>query len=98
MAQLFGRDVSGTPLFDLAFARAQLEEAGFSTVDAIEAQTPVRFLDVGAVVYFLRAILWEIEGFDVERDRDSLLAIHARIEQAGELVFADARFLIEART
>jgi hypothetical protein len=55
------------------------------------------FNDVGAVVHFLRKVLWTVPGFAVERYRDQLARLHDRIQTQGPLVAHAQRFLIEAR-
>jgi SAM-dependent methyltransferase len=92
---LFGREPR-RPRYDLAFALSQLTTAGLVIRRAVEAETPTRFLDVGAVVYFLRLAPWTVEGFDVAKDERSLRDLHDLIVADGELVLDDARFLIEA--
>jgi len=57
---------------------------------------PVQFRDVGAVVYFLKAIPWVVQGFDVARDRRSLDALQARLQRGEPLEFTYTRFVIEA--
>jgi SAM-dependent methyltransferase len=49
--------------WDLAFAVGQLQEAGFQISEAREAFPTVTFRDIGAVVYYLRAVPWQILGF-----------------------------------
>lgn len=56
----------------------------------------VTFADVGAIVYFLKAIPWVVQGFDLERHRAPLEALHARAEAGEPLAFTSTRFLIEA--
>jgi hypothetical protein len=48
------------------------------------------------VVYYLRAIPWQIEGFTVDGYREKLLALHEMIERAGGLWLASHRFYVEA--
>ena len=57
---------------------------------------PVRFLDVGALVYFLTAIPWVVEEFDVARHLPRLEALQTRLEAGEPLQFTYSRFLIEA--
>ncbi len=54
------------------------------------------FKDVGALVYYLKAIPWEVPGFSVARDRDVLLRLQRRLEREGQLSFEIGRFLIAA--
>lgn len=55
----------------------------------------VTFADVGAIVYFLKAVPWVVQGFDLERHRTALEALHARTEGGEPLAFTYTRFLIE---
>jgi SAM-dependent methyltransferase len=68
------------------------------TVDRLEQQAlRVEFFDIGAVVYFLRKVLWTVPDFTVDRYRDRLLALHAEIEATGRFTCYAQRFLIAAR-
>jgi SAM-dependent methyltransferase len=80
-----------------ALARAAAEAVGLAVVDLREATLRTVFHDVGAVVYFLRKVIWIVPGFTVDRYRDRLEAMHARIEAGGPFVAHATRFLIEAR-
>jgi len=53
------------------------------------------FNDVGAVVYFLRKVLWTVPGFTAEAYRDRLAALHQQIQREGAFVAHAQRFLIE---
>jgi hypothetical protein len=55
------------------------------------------FFDVGAVVYFLRKVIWTVPDFTVERYRDRLLDMHDHIEANGPFVAHSTRLLVEAR-
>lgn len=57
---------------------------------------PVTFTDVGALVYFLKAIPWVIEDFDVDRRRDVLTSLHRQLQTGRPLQFTYSRFLIQA--
>jgi SAM-dependent methyltransferase len=98
LLRTFGRPVSIGPDFGLAFAVTQLEDAGFEILRAEESDATVRFFDVGAFVYYLRAIPWIVPGFDVDADRDTLHRIHDTIQIHGSFGVGSYRFLIEART
>jgi SAM-dependent methyltransferase len=97
LMETFGRPSSPALDFDLAFALRQLETTGLEIVRAEEAATPSTFLDVGALVYFLRAVPWVVPGFDVERDREALREIHAIIGRDGGFDVAGSHMLIAAR-
>ncbi|MFJ1899282.1 MULTISPECIES: class I SAM-dependent methyltransferase [unclassified Streptomyces] len=78
-------------------ARAAAEAAGLEVVDLRLERLRTEFLDIGAVVYFLRKVIWMVPGFTVERYRPQLAALHRRIEDEGPFVAHTTRFLIEAR-
>jgi SAM-dependent methyltransferase len=77
-------------------AVAAAEAAGLAVVDLREAALRAEFLDVGAVVHFLRKVIWIVPGFTVEAYRDQLRALHDRIQAEGPFVAHSSRFLIEA--
>ncbi len=54
-------------------------------------------LDVGAIVYYLMAVPWLVEGFSVDTHAEHLLRLQGRLESEGELVFEARKTLIEAR-
>ncbi|HEY1928284.1 MAG TPA: class I SAM-dependent methyltransferase [Caulobacteraceae bacterium] len=56
---------------------------------------PVTFLDVGALVYFLKAVPWVIKDFDVRRGQDVLEALHRDCLEGRALRFTYSRFLVE---
>jgi SAM-dependent methyltransferase len=72
-------------------------EVGLDVTDFQEAATRVQFFDVGAVVYFLRKVLWTVPDFSVERYRDRLARLHDQIQVEGSFTCHSRRFLIEAR-
>ena len=65
----------------LSIAREDLEAAGFSILDSQEAFRPIRFWDVGALVWFARIISWEFPGFSVEKCREGLFKAQDILEQ-----------------
>jgi hypothetical protein len=94
---LFGREPHAHRRFDLAFAGPQLEEAGFEVIRAEEADTPMTFHDLAAVVYYLRIVPWAVDAFDPSRDRDTLDHIHRRILDEGEVRIRGSHMLLDAR-
>ncbi len=78
-------------------SRREAEEAGLAVTDIREATLRLEFHDIGAVIYFLRKVIWTIPGFSVPRYRDQLAALHERISSSGPFVSHATRFLIEAR-
>ncbi|NUU25266.1 MAG: class I SAM-dependent methyltransferase [Streptomycetaceae bacterium] len=78
-------------------ARAAAEAAGLDVVDLRAESLRTEFYDIGAVIYFLRKVIWMVPGFTVAQYRDRLRELHDRIEAEGPFVAQTARFLIEAR-
>ncbi len=82
--------------WNLQTARKQLEDAGFTVRLAKEEMLPTRFSDIGAVVYYLKAIPWQIPDFSPEKERLRLLQLHREIIQNGALITHSHRFILEA--
>jgi SAM-dependent methyltransferase len=76
---------------------AAAEAAGLVVTDLREQALRVVFSDVGAVVYFLRKVLWTVPGFTVEGYLEPLRRMHDQIQADGPFVAHAQRFLIEAR-
>jgi hypothetical protein len=92
---LFDRPTHPHRRFDLAFATAQLERAGFVVERAEDANTPMVFRDLQGVVFYLRLVPWAVEGFDPERDRHFLERIQRKLARDGELRISGAHMLID---
>lgn len=69
-------------------------DAGFTILDAQECWRPIKFYDVGALVWFARIIEWEFPGFSVERCRDRLLRAQELLERNGCIEGRIHRFLL----
>jgi SAM-dependent methyltransferase len=80
-----------------AVAVAAARRAGLTVADLRQASLRTMFNDVGAVVYFLRKVLWTVPGFTVEAYREPLRRLHDKIQAEGPFVAHAQRFLIEAR-
>jgi hypothetical protein len=55
------------------------------------------FFDIGAVIYFLRKVIWTVPDFSVERYHERLHEMHEQIEASGRFVAHSTRLLVEAR-
>ena len=73
-------------LGNLSGARSASEKAGFGVVHAAEVYPVTQYTDVGALVYYLKCIPWEIPDFSVERFSDKLLGLHRRVCEEGETI------------
>ena len=75
----------------------RLVDAGFQLLNVQEEFPLSEFTDIGAVVFCLRIVSWQISDFTVEKYRDKLYAIHQDIQAHGPLQVHDHRILVEAR-
>lgn len=78
---------------DVAAATA----AGLVVADLRFEETRIEFFDIGAVVYFLRKVIWMVPGFTVSEWLPRLRELHEQILRDGVFVANSTRFLIEAR-
>ncbi|MFF2041550.1 class I SAM-dependent methyltransferase [Kitasatospora sp. NPDC058170] len=76
---------------------ADARAAGLEVVDLRSERLRMEFRDIGAVVYFLRKVIWMVPGFTVGAYLDRLRELDALIRAEGPFVAHSARFLIEAR-
>lgn len=76
--------------------RAEAEAAGLLVRTMRMEALRMEFYDVGAVVYFLRKVIWMVPDFDIERYLDALHRMHERIECDGVFVAHSSRVLVEA--
>ncbi len=82
--------------WNLEVAVAELEAAGLAIDRAQECFSETRVFDIGAVVYYFKALPWEIPDFSVENYFDALAAIHDRIAAEGYIQTSLHRCLIVA--
>jgi SAM-dependent methyltransferase len=75
----------------------QLEAAGLTIADTQEWSGALSFTDVGAIVYYLKAVPWLVPGFSVEAHLEHLVALQSRFVGGGCLSFSARKYLIEAR-
>ena len=75
----------------------QLKESGFEILRTEEALCPIRFYDIGALVWFARIIEWEFPGFSVASCLDRLFEAQERLEKQGCVEGRAHRFLVVAR-
>ena len=85
------------PLHTLEHNNEMLRRSGFTIQESQEAFTPVRFFDVGALVYFAKIIEWEFPNFSVANSLDSLCQCQKEIENKGFVQGKEHRFIIVAQ-
>ena len=75
----------------------RLHAAGLDVVDVQEWTGRLVFTDVGAIVYYLKAVPWLVPRFSVATHLSQLRRLQARVESGNELSFTARTYLIEAR-
>ncbi|MFJ9628550.1 class I SAM-dependent methyltransferase [Streptomyces sp. NPDC091280] len=88
-------DVSGAR--DPERERAEAEAAGLETIDLRAERLRMEFHDIGAVVHFLRKVIWLVPDFTVEAYEPQLRSLHERIETTGPFVAHSSRHLFDLR-
>jgi SAM-dependent methyltransferase len=74
-----------------------LKAAGLEIVNLQDWAGELSFTDVGAIVYYLKAIPWLVPGFSVVSHSKYLLNLQKRLENLQILTFTSRKYLIEAR-
>jgi SAM-dependent methyltransferase len=77
--------------------RAEAQAAGLQIVDMRLERLRQEYFDIGAVIYFLRKVIWTVPDFSVQRYYQQLRELHQRIEADGLFVAHSSRVLVEAR-
>jgi SAM-dependent methyltransferase len=82
--------------WDLDYALEQFKNEPLRVTAQAEAYVKTIFTDIGAVVFYLKVIPWQIAGFSIERYHQKLLQVHQHILKNNQLVVYGHRFMIEA--
>src|SRR3990172_2222236 len=75
----------------------QMERVGFHIIHAKEEKFLTRLFDIGALIYFLKAIPWQIPNFSIERYRDKLFQLHTYILEHHYYDAKSQRYILQAR-
>ncbi len=75
----------------------QLKKVGFEILKSKKWKGKRTFKDVGAVVYYLKAIPWIVQGFSVKKNLSTLKNLQKKLEKNKKLEFDTARFMILAK-
>ena len=81
----------------LGIETKKFEDAGFAILQSKEAFRPIRFFDVGALVWFARIIQWEFPDFSVDTHLENLLNAQRILEEQGSIDGTIHRFLLAAQ-
>lgn len=83
--------------WNLTTALQELKNNQFEVLYSNEAFAIQRFYDVGALVYYLKAIPWQVPDFSIEKYEKNLYEIHKSIQSKGFFDVKQHRFVIKAR-
>ena len=75
---------------------AGLEDAGLVIDHAEESYPVTRYFDIGAVVFQLRSVPWQVPDFNVRTSEQHLRILDAHIRSTGSFDVKNHRFLIRA--
>lgn len=78
-------------------ASRKFRDAGFEILEEQECFRPIRFFDVGALVWFARIIQWEFPDFSVDTHLEGLLRAQRILEEQGFVEGRIHRFLLTAK-
>lgn len=84
------------PNANLNYQLKLFQNEGFSITLGEEAYRPIKFYDVGALVWFARIIEWEFQGFSVENNFDQLNEAQIILEQNGSIEGTIHRYILVA--
>ena len=82
--------------WDLKKAVVELKAADLNVEDQRAESTKSRFFDIGAVVYYLKAIPWEIPSFSTGRYSQKLRELDKMIRSEGFFEVSTTRFFVMA--
>jgi SAM-dependent methyltransferase len=85
------------PGWTLESCLPKLQAAGLAIITAEDWSGKLTFTDVGAIVYYLKAVPWNVPGFSVQTHFPTLLKLQHQLEADDGLVFTARKFWIEAR-
>ncbi|MDE2172734.1 MAG: class I SAM-dependent methyltransferase [Patescibacteria group bacterium] len=82
----------------LSVVLRKMKDLSFKIIQSNEWKGTIRFTDVGAIVYFLKAIPWIVDDFSVDSHIEYLNKLQSILDKKGELKFSISRFLISAES
>src|SRR5699024_3364163 len=96
--EAFGVDInSAFGDWNLTTALAELDMQHFEVISSNEEYPVQRFYDVGALVYYLKAVPWQVPNFTTQMYEQELYAIHEKIQADGYFDVIEHRFMMRLR-
>ncbi len=83
--------------WNLQAAIDQLNTTGLKVIKSNEDITKTRFYDLGAVIYYLQAVPWQVPDFTVEKYEEELFTLHEFLETQGFMDLTCHRFFLIAK-
>lgn len=83
--------------WDLSFATAQLEAAGFAIAETAAGDAALVFAGAGAMAWYLTSLPWVWPGFSIQEHAGALRRLHRRIAAEGPLRVPQPLFWLRAR-
>lgn len=93
----FDSETENNNEWNLEKASKDLLNSNFVILDSKEIMSKTRFYDIGAVLYYLKAIPWQISDFSIEKYYSRIVDLHNEIEQKGLFDSTCHRFIVIAK-
>lgn len=99
LVELLYPNVPDSPAPDnyLSITKQKFINTGFKIIEGQEAFRPIKFYDVGALVWFARIIEWEFPDFSVDKHLKELWKTQEILEKKGRIEASIHRYLMVAR-
>lgn len=85
------------PGLNLKEQKKQFEQKGFEILQSDECFRPIKFFDVGALIWFARIIQWEFPGFSVDKCFEQLRKAQEILDEKGVIEGQIHRYLLVAK-
>ncbi|MGI5839216.1 MAG: class I SAM-dependent methyltransferase [bacterium] len=84
----------GSLHWNLDSAVTALRAAGFRIIEQAEEYPVTRVYDTGAIIYYLKAIPWQVPDFGIDRYYEPLVGIYNAVRDQGYVEMREHRFLL----
>lgn len=88
---------TGYKKWSLRSLTRDVKNAGLKVKFAKEWSGKTEFKDVGAIVYFLKAVPWVVGNFTVKKYFSHLEKLQRRLNKGEKLIFTEVKFLVMAK-
>lgn len=91
---------AGSPFtspFTLDTELERFQQHGFTVIQSQQCYPPVKFYDIGAIVFWAKVLPWAFPEFSVHSHLPKLKTLQQKLEQQGHIVDQQHRFMLLAR-